>query len=147
MNNQDRDRFLLAFVAYAEARNQGQEGIRGQIHSVLNRFREKDWDAGKTVAATLFKPYAYSALNSKDPNRVAAATVDMEDFTWLLCMAEADAALLGTSDDPTDGATHYYVSGSPEPDWVSGVRGGRQVAAPAIFCKRIKDHLFYRGVK
>ncbi len=147
MNSADRDRFFLAFVAYAEARNQGQEGIRAQIHSVLNRHKEGDWDAGKTISATLFKPYAYSAMNSKDPNRVAAACVDMDDFMWQLCMAEAEAALLGTSNDPTDGATHYYLGGTEEPDWVTGIVKGVQVAPPAVFCKQIGKHLFYKSVK
>lgn len=147
MTDADRDHFLLTFVAYAEASSEPQEGIRGQIHSVLNRFREGDWDAGHTIAATLMMPYAYSALNTKDPNRVRAACAPCAEFVWRVCEEEARAALAGETDDPTDGATHYYVDGTPEPAWVSGKRNGVQVAPPATFTRKIGKHLFYKGVK
>lgn len=144
---QDRDIFMLALVAYAEASDQGQDGIRGQIHSAINRHKTRAWYTGKNIAATLLHPYAYSCMNSNDPNRVRAVQVDTDDFIWLLCMEEAEAAFAGTSDDPTNGATHYFKNGSPEPNWVSGKKDGKQVAPPAIFTKQIGDHLFYKGVR
>lgn len=149
MNNRDRDIFFVGFVAYAEASDQGQMGIRAQCHSVVNRFKEKDWDARKTISATLFVPYAYSALNTEEPNRIRAATVDMDDPIMKLCMLEAKNAVEGISEDPTGGATHYYspkVMKTP-PNWVTGVRKGKQVAPPATFTVQIGDHRFYKEVE
>lgn len=143
----DRDVFMLALCAYAEASDQGQVGIRAQIHSVINRHQMRAWYSGKTIASTIMQPYAYSAMNSKDTNRIRALECDMEEFTWQLCVAEAQEAIDGASDDPTNGATHYYKQGTPTPNWVTGVRDGRQVAAPAIFTGQIKDHRFYKGVR
>ncbi len=139
----DRDVFLVAMTAFAEARSEGVSGIRAQIHSVINRYREKDWDAGKSLAATVLKPYAYSAWNSKDPNRVEACSVAMNNTLMQMCINETEMAISGRTDDPTGGATHYYVKGSPEPDWVTGA--GR--APAATFTVQIGRHLFYKDVK
>lgn len=147
MNAQERDVFLLALVAYAEARSEQQAGIRAQIWSVLNRHDAGKWYSGKTIGETLFKPYAYSALNTTDPNRGKAVSVDWNDPVWQLCRTEAESALAGLTADPTSDATHYFVAGSPEPDWVSGVRDGKQVAPAATFCCQIGRHKFYKGVK
>ncbi len=143
----DRDTIYLGETAYAEASDQGQEGIRGQIHSVINRHKAGKWYSRKTLAGTVMAAFAYSAMNTSDPNRVRAAETPMDDFTMSLCMAEAAAAIAGTTDDPTQGATHYYRQGTTEPSWVSGKNAnGAVVAQPAIFTVAIKDHLFFRGV-
>lgn len=144
----DRDVLFLGLTAYAEASSEGQDGIRAQIHSVLNRWQEKDWDAGETVASTCMRAYAYSAWNTTDPNRVRALSVPMGDKIIQMCISEAEGAISGTTQDPTDGATHYYREGTPEPDWVSGIRkfDGKRVAPPATFTIQIGHHLFYKNV-
>lgn len=142
----DRDTIILALTAYAEARSEGQDGIRAQVHSVINRHAVGRWYSRKTVAGTCLLGYAYSAMNTTDGNREAAAEVPMDDPWMTVCVAETQAAIAGTTDDPTQGATHYYRQGTPEPDWVSGVKNGVQVAAGAIFTVQIGRHLFYRGV-
>lgn len=142
MTDADRDLMMMILVAFAEASDQGQDGIRAQAHSVLNRYRAKKWYSGRTIAETIMMPYAYSAMNTDDQNRRRAMREPMDSATMTLCIGEVIAAIGGATEDPTDGATHYYAAGTREPDWVSGA--GR--APPAIFCKQIGGHLFFKGV-
>jgi len=147
-SDRSRDILILAVTAYAEASSEGRDGVRAQVHSVVNRHREGQWDAGKTIAACCVKPYAYSAWNSKDPNRVRALSVSVTDPVMVMCMEEAELAISDRSFDPTGGATHYYVDGTKEPNWVSGKNdSGAQVAPPAMFTIKIGKHLFFKGVQ
>lgn len=147
MNDSDRDIFMVTALAYAEARSEGQDGIRAQIHSTLNRHRAKKWYSGLTISETIIMPYAYSAMNTDDPNRRAAMRDAMTGEAYAMCLGEAVAALGGATDDPTDGATHYYAAGTPEPTWVSGLRkDGTRAAPPAVLCKQIGKHIFFKGV-
>ena len=129
MTEADRDLMMLVLVAFAEASDQGQDGIRAQIHSALNRHRSKRWYSGRTLAETLMMPYAYSAMNTDDPNRRRCMREAFDSPAMQLCQGEAVAALGGATEDPTGGATHYYVQGTREPDWVSGA--GRAPPATA----------------
>ncbi len=143
----DRDTIFLAEVAYAEASDQGQDGIRAQIWSVINRHNAGKWYSRKTLAGCVMLAYAYSAMNTEDKNRVRAVETTLMDPFMAICLFEAAAAIAGTSQDPTGGGTHYYRQGTPEPSWVSGKNAnGAQVATPAIFTVAVKDHLFFKGV-
>ncbi len=149
MTDQDRDILFVAITAYAEARSEGRDGIRWQVHSVVNRHATGRWYAGKTLAGTCVLGYAYSAWNTTDRNHVIACETPVDDPVLAICLEEATAAVTGTTDDPTSAATHYYVSGSPVPDWVSGInsKNGAVAAPPAVFCGQQGKHLFYRGVQ
>lgn len=147
MTDADRDLLIIGMTAFDEASDQGQSGIRGQVHSVINRHAAGKWYSRKTLAGTCLLAYAYSALNTADPNRERGAETSMDDPVYQLCMAEAAMAIAGTTDDPTLGATHYYRAGTPEPSWVTGLNAaGVQVAPPATFTVQIKDHLFFKDV-
>lgn len=148
MTDADRDRVVVSLTAFAEASDQGQTGIRAQIWSVVNRHNAGKWYSRKTLAGTCLAAYAYSAMNTTDPNRERAAETPTDDFTYSLCTAETDAAMAGTTNDPTEGATHYYRAGTPEPSWVKGLdANGKQVAPPAEFTVQINNHLFFKGVQ
>lgn len=148
MNDLDRDTVILTLVAYAEARSEGRDGIRGQVHSVVNRHNAGKWYSRKTIAGCCMLAYAYSAENTSDPNREIAAECPQTDPIMMMCADEAAAAIDGRSLDPTGGATHYYREGTPEPDWVSGIdkKSGERKAPPATFTVKINHHLFYKDV-
>lgn len=148
MTDADRDLLFVAMTAFDEARSEGQAGIRAQIHSVLNRHAAGKWYSRKTLAGCVMLGYAYSALNNSDPNREIGVETSMLDPIYRLCLDEAESAITGETPDPTDGATHYYVAGTPEPSWVSGLdpKTGAQVAPPAIFTVQIGKHRFFKGV-
>lgn len=147
MTDLDRDTIILALTAYAEASSEGQDGIRAQVHSVVNRHAIGRWYSRKTLAGTCLLAFAYSAFNTSDPNRERAAETPTDDPIMHICLKEAALAIQKTTIDPTSGSTHYYAAGTPEPGWVRGVdKDGKQVAEPAIYTTRIGKHLFYRGV-
>jgi len=147
MNSGDRDTILLALTAYGEASDQGRDGIRAQVHSVLNRHRAGAWYSRKTLAACVMLGYAYSMWNDDDKNRVRVCEASLDDPTMKICIEEVEAAIAGKTQDPTGGATHYYVAGTPEPTWVSGKnKKGEQVAPPATYTTMIGAHRFYKGV-
>ncbi len=148
MSDLDRDITILALTAYAEASSEGVDGIRAQVHSVVNRFNVKRWYSRKTIAGTCLLQYSYSALNTTDPNRVRAAETPASDPVMATCFSEAANAISGITKDTTGGATHYYREGTKEPDWVSGINSvtKEQVAPPAAFTVKIGKHLFYKDV-
>lgn len=137
MNDADRDLLIVSMVAFDEASDQGQEGIRAQIHSVVNRHAAGRWYSRKTLAGTCLLSWQYSALNDGDPNRERGAETSLSDEIYQLCMAEAAMAIAGASEDPTAGATHYYRVGTKVPVWA---------AAPAVQTAQIKDHIFFKDV-
>lgn len=148
MTDADRDILFVAMTAYDEARGEGQIGIRAQIHSVINRHAVGKWYSRKTLAGTVFLGYAYSALNNTDPNREVGVETSLEDPIYQLCLTEAAMAIAGTSEDPSEGATHYYEQGTAQPSWVMGVNAaGAQVAPAAVFTAQVGKHLFYKGVQ
>lgn len=137
---------IMVLNAWAEARGEGRDGIRAQVHSVINRHKAGKWYSRKTLAACCLAPYAYSCWTAADQNDTLAAEAPADDPEMIICGEEVEDALNGNTIDPTDGATHYYASGTPAPSWVSGIVNGEQKAPPAIFCKKIGRHIFYRGV-
>jgi len=134
----DRDQLILAMVAFDEASDQGQDGIRAQIWSVLNRHAAGKWYSRKTLAGTCLLSWQYSALNNGDPNRERGAEVSLQDPTYQMCQLEVLRALSGITKDPVFGATHYYADGTDIPAWAY---------APAIFTIQIGKHRFYRNVQ
>lgn len=143
----DRDLLLVGLTAFGEASDQGRDGIRAQVHSVVNRQRAGRWYSRKTLAACVMLGYAYSVWNDNDKNAARICEADMSDPVMVMCMEEAAAAIAGTTQDPTGGATHYYVAGTKEPSWVTGRNAkGEQVAPPATYTVRVGAHLFYKDV-
>lgn len=137
----ERDILIMTMTAWDEARGEGQDGIRAQVHSVINRFQAGRWYSRKTLAATCLLGYAYSAWNSNDPNRVASAEVPMDEPLMALCRAEVTAAVSRETQDPTNGATHYYaVSMATPPTWADPATGSK-------FTVQIGKHMFYKDVR
>ena len=145
MTDADRDLLVVAMVAFDEASNQGTAGIRAVCHCIVNRHRAGRWYSRKTLAGTCFLSYQFSSLNDADPNRERGVETSVSDPIYFECLGEADAAINGTSIDPTGGATHYYVQGTTEPTWVSG--NPSKGVPPATFLCQIGVELFYNNVQ
>jgi len=139
MTDADRDQLIIALTAFEEASDQGQDGIRAQIHSVVNRHAAGKWYSRKTLSGTCLLAYAYSAWNTTDQNRERAVETPMSDVVMETCMTEALWAMSGVSKDPTDGATHYFVAGTPAPSWSDPATG-------SVFTVQIGQHRFYKSV-
>ena len=151
-----RERALrcLAFVAWAEARSDGIEGMRAVVIAVLNRARDPAFR--DHPCATVGQPGAFEPMDEPGYRRTAealrrgrlppfprpASVVDLRalEVARLLAFRMAHAAGPGDLGDPTGGATHFLAPrvlarrGQAVPVWTRGLER----------TARIGGHHFYR---
>lgn len=127
---------IAARTLWMEARGEPSEGRRAVAHAILNRHLAGRWYSGATLAECCLLPAQFSSWNTADPNRREMARLREDDPLLAECRATVEAALDGSTPDPTGGATHYYGAGVSEPAWVAG----RQPSAI------IGRHRFYAGI-
>lgn len=134
----ERDVRLLAATAWAEARSEGEDGMRAVAHVIVNRVGER---FGESVEDVVRSPWQFSAWNRGDPNRPLAQNperyakhgANLE--TWEMAQRIAQEVLSGQSVDPTDGALFYHTR-AIHPWWSRFGEGRREIGA----------HVFYRDV-
>ena len=135
--NEDEVR-LLAATAWAEARSEGEDGMRAVAHVIVNRVGGR---FGDDVESVIRAPWQFSAWNRSDPNRPLAqnperyATGGINLETWQTAQRVAREVLSGQSLDPTDGALFYHTR-AISPWWARYGEGRREIGA----------HVFYRDV-
>lgn len=122
-----------AMTVWMEARGEGMIGMTAVAHVIANRLASRRW--GSTIASVCLAPFQFSCWNDRDPNREAMARAPDAD------LSDADEAMYkaqeGITEDPTNGATHYYAVGTPTPAWAQ---------PPAKLEVTIGRHNFYSGV-
>lgn len=103
------EQVLLWLVAWREARGENPTAQLGVMWSVRNRADKPSW-WGNSIVSVILKPFQYSSFNANDPNatKLPAET----DAAWLQ-IKKLDGS------DPTGGATHYYSTDIPEPEWAA----------------------------
>lgn len=107
------DDHVAARTIWGECRGESYEGKLAVAHVIRNRVRRGSW--GKTVAAVCLASFQFSAWNINDPNRRKMLELDDDDPVLLECVA----AWFNVGADPTSGACHYRVTGSPA-SWAEG---------------------------
>jgi spore germination cell wall hydrolase CwlJ-like protein len=133
---------LLAATAWAEARSEGEPGMRAVAHVIVNRVGRRFGDDLKTV---ILAPKQFSAWNVGDPNRPLAQNPESHAIgganleTWEIAQAVAREVLLGQSADPTGGALFYHAT-SIQP-WWSRYGRGRHVIGAHVFYRDVPDQL------
>lgn len=133
MNLSASDIDVTARTVYGESRGEPRLGRIAVAHVVRNRALFKD----TSPAEECHKPWQFSCWDMGDPNLAVIEAVSMEDPVFQECTYCALAVLLGQEPDPTGGATHYFASHIPVPDWAS---------PPAVKTCAIGHHLFYANV-
>ncbi len=135
----EADVHLLAATAWAEARSEGELGMRAVAHVVVNRVGSPRF--GESLEDVVLHPRQFSSWNLGDPNRPLAlhperyAKSGVNLVTWQKAQQVAREVLEHRSIDPTRGALFYHAR-SIHPYWASaGV--GRHV---------IGNHVFYADV-
>ncbi len=148
-----RERALrcLAFIAWAEARSDGIEGMRAVIVAVLNRARDPAFR--DHPCATVGQPGAFEPVDEPEYRRTAealrrgrlppfprpASVVDLRALEVARLLAFRMAHMAGFR-DPTGGATHFLAPqlllrrGQAIPAWTRGLER----------TARIGGHHFYR---
>lgn len=135
----EKEKRLLALTIWGEARNQGEKGMRGVAHVIMNRVNaNKKMFGGDTIEGVVKHRKQFSAWNENDPNREAMLNVlnlkqNTPDFkSWKKALEIADEVISGKSKDPTHGALFYHTT-SVKPNWARGIK-------PVA---RLADHVFY----
>ena len=127
---------VLARTLWGEARSEGSIGMQAVACVIVNRVNyAKGHDGywwGNTIVQVCQKPYQFSCWNKDDPNYRKLLQVDDSDLYFVTARRIARRAVLATLSDPTDGSTHYHVSGI-YPYWT---KGEKPVAV-------IGRHIFY----
>ncbi|HWA00445.1 MAG TPA: cell wall hydrolase [Caulobacterales bacterium] len=130
---------LLAATAWAEARSEGEIGMRAVAHVVVNRVGEGRF--GDSLNEVVLHPRQFSSWNRDDPNRPLAlhperyARSGVNLATWRVAQEVAREVLEGRSTDPTQGALFYHAR-SIRPYWASAGVGKRIIG----------HHVFYADV-
>lgn len=104
------DRETIAACLILEAASQGEFGMRAVMAVIRNRSR----GLPELFATTVLRPKQFSALN-----RVTAGRETLHhgiqrakrDRMWTTALSIVDDAVHDSWHDPTDGATHYTLSG------------------------------------
>src|SRR5262249_41100803 len=129
---------LLAATTWAEARSEGEVGMRAVAHVIVNRIGKR---FGGDLSTVVLAPKQFSSWNLHDPNRPLAqnperfATSGANLETWNTAQEVARQVLSGQSKDPTNGALFYHTAAT-HPWWSRYGVGKAQIGA----------HVFYANV-
>ena len=142
---------LMALCIWAEARNQGLEGMQAVGSVILNRASRPGW-WGRDIRSVILKPKQFSCLNPDDPQRERMKAIAADFYTSLArdprlreCFWIARGLQSTAQDhDPlggkaflssnVDGATYYHTH-DVKPAWDTGMK----------LITVIRDHIFYAG--
>ena len=127
---------IAARTVWAEARGEGELGMRAVAWAIVNRHDVGKWFSGETLAECCLMKYQFSCWLAHDPNYTLIARLPDDDRTLDECRGFIQAAMLAAGDDPTEGATHYANLDVCSPAW----------AANATVTVKIGHHKFFKGV-
>ena len=116
----------LARNIYFEARNQPIKGQEAVAHVTLNRL--KSGKHGNSICEVVYQPYAFSWTLDRFKSKAQLKEIKAE----ALANEIAFKTILGETEDPTNGATHYHAN-YIKPYWSKRLE--KKV--------RIQDHIFY----
>lgn len=129
---------LLAATTWAEARSEGETGMRAVAHVIVNRVGRR---FGGDLREVVLSPKQFSSWNLHDPNRPLAqhperyATAGANRETWETAQTVAREVLEGKSKDPTGGALFYHTR-TTHPWW----------SRFGVNAQTIGAHVFYSDV-
>jgi spore germination cell wall hydrolase CwlJ-like protein len=122
----NREVECLARNIYFEARNQPTRGQEAVAHVTLNRL--KSGKHGNSICEVVYQPYAFSWTLDRFKSKAQLKEIKAE----ALANEIAFKTMLGETEDPTNGATHYHAN-YVKPYWSKRLE--KKV--------RIQDHIFY----
>ena len=127
---------LLALSVWREARGTSLAAKRAVAFTIRNRATHPSW-WGNGWAGVILKPSQFSSFNKGDPNAVLFQRP--QEVSWLesLQVAEEVFGEIKT-EDPTNGATHYYSNDIPAPVWTKAMIQTAAVG-PFLFFKKESD--------
>lgn len=128
--------WMLAFVAWREARGESTDGVIAVMYTVKERADNlKAWEGTDIVSAITAK-WQYSSIT--DPNDPQLTKFPQESDSYFPQFMDLAAAVLTESiPNPVPGADSYYAVSMPHPpNWATAER----------FLKQIGGHRFYKVI-
>jgi len=116
------DAWYMALTIWAEARGEGERGMRYVAWVIRNRVRDPRWP--NTVRGVVTQPRQFSCWNKTDPNRpllsdpLASGRVDAAAFMTALRVA-IEVLTADEKDNPIPGVFWYYASWIKPPAWAA----------------------------
>lgn len=111
--NQQRELVLLTATVYLEARGESRTGKIAVAYVIMNRYRNKR-RFPNTIQGVILQKYQFSSWNDYWYYKKA---FDPAIKVWEECLEAALVAYLGTEDDPTNGADHFWSPKYTTPLW------------------------------
>lgn len=99
--------FCLAKAVYHESRGEPIKGQMAVAHVVINRSASPYYP--KHICNVIYQPKQFTDILVSKP--------DYNSRSWETAVEVASFAYLGITEDPTNGATHYYAHEKVEPYW------------------------------
>ena len=142
---------ILSRTIWGEARSETFRGRRAVACVIINRWQSGKWfngidtnnDGMESITEVCQQAWQFSCWNKNDPNLPKLLAVRIGDRVFDECINIAMMVIEDAGSprwagrDPSCGATHYYVDGSPVPKWHTGQK-------PSAI---IGKHLFFANLK
>lgn len=109
---------VVARTIWAEARGEGEAGMKAVASVIANRRRSPRWP--NDWRGVCLQPWQFSCWNLGDPNRTLAVNVTLDNLAFQRAWSIAGDAVLGRLADVTGGATHYHSRFINAPYWTKG---------------------------
>jgi spore germination cell wall hydrolase CwlJ-like protein len=116
------DQFLIALTAWRENRGGGYPGMQSVANVILNRAAAR----GTAPYQECVRPLQFTSI-CPPPQMTAQASEanvwpSLSDPSWTVALGVAQAAVNGSLDDITGGATNYYaLSMATPPAWAGAM--------------------------
>lgn len=131
---------ILSKTLWAEARNQGDDGMAAVAWVVLNRVKARRLRWGLTPKDACLAPMQFSCWNAGTPSRAQLHAMSPADpkLDAASSIAQRALAVPPVLPDPTHGATSYYAPAAvATPYWAVGHKP----------CAVIGGHVFFNDVR
>ncbi len=122
-STKEQELFLVSTTVAMEAEGEPYRGKLAVAYVIFNRARSTN----KSVISVVFRPYAFSAWNTRGGRQKALDRIS--DEVWKDSEMAASSAYHHIEPDPTLGATHYLnipltkkIRGGTLPVWVSRLK-------------------------
>jgi spore germination cell wall hydrolase CwlJ-like protein len=120
---QQSEPWIIRACVWAEARGETRRGQLAVLHVIRNRALHSD----TTLKVQVLKPWQFSSFNAADQTGQRAAMLkahETDPKDWAAIDAVCELFEQGSTEDPTEGARHYYVTDMPNPPkWGRGHPG------------------------
>jgi N-acetylmuramoyl-L-alanine amidase len=124
----DFDIYSGALCSWREARGEGRDGIRGVIHVIANRAKL----ANKSWAEIIYQKWQFSSMTAPGDPQLCLVP-QPPDAVFSDCCEIAVLVSGGGDFDLTSGATHYYATTIPEPEWAKVMRFTIQIGRQRFY--------------